>query len=205
MDFYCNPLSPNCRKVDAVAKQLGIALEYKVIDLIKGDSRTPEFLALNPNGKIPVLVDGHVVLWEANAIQCYVASKIDNELWPKTNARYDILRWQAWELAHFGAAARALAFQRVLKPLLGLGKPDEARCQEEETSFRRFASVLDGVLASKRYLVGDRLTLADFCVAAPLSHVRAARLPLAGFANIERWLAALEEEPGWRASTPPPM
>jgi glutathione S-transferase len=205
MDFYTNPLSPNCRKVDAVAKQLGIQLEYKVIDVIKGEARTPEFLAINPNGKVPALVDGDVTLWESNAIQCYVASKTDNELWPKTNARYDILRWQAWELAHFGSAARAIVFQRLLKPLLGLGKADPARCEEEEGYFKRYAAVLDQALAGRRFLVNDTLTLADFCVASSLTHAEPARLPLQGFENIKRWFAALDEQPGWRASTPPPM
>lgn len=205
MEFYTNPLSPNCRKVTAVAKQLGIPLEYKMIDVLKGEGRKPEFLAINPNGKVPTLVDGDVTLWESNAIQCYVASKTENELWPKTNARYDILKWQSWELAHFGAAARAIAFQRLIKPLLGLGKADEARCEEEEGNFKRFAQVLDQSLAGKRFLVGNRLTIADFCVAAPLSHAEAARLPLAGFDNVKRWLNALDDQPGWSASRPPPM
>jgi glutathione S-transferase len=205
MDFYTNPLSPNCRKVDAVAKQLGIPLVYKVVDVVRGEHKTPEYLAINPNGKIPSLVDGDVNLWESNAIQCYIASKTDNELWPKTNARYDIMRWQAWELAHFGAAARALAFQRILKPLFGLGKPDLARCEEEEGYFKRYAAVLDQSLQGKQFLVGNRLTIADFCVASALSHADSARLPLAGFDNIKRWLAALDEQPGWSASRPPPM
>lgn len=205
MDFYTNPLSNNCRKVDAVAKQLGIPLEHKVVDVAKGENRTPEFLAINPNGKIPVLVDGDVTLWESNAIQCYVASKTDNDLWPKTNARYDIMRWQAWEVAHFGAAARAIAFQRIIKPLLGLGQADEARCKEEESNFKRFAAVLEQALVGKRFLVGDGLTIADFCVASSLSHAERARLPLTGFPNIERWFAALDEQPGWSASRPPPM
>jgi glutathione S-transferase len=205
MDFYTNPLSPNCRKVDATAKQLGIALNHKQVDVLKGETRTPDFLAMNPNGMVPVLVDGDVRLWESNAIQCYVASKSDNDLWPKTFLRYDIMRWQAWELAHFGAAARVLVFQRVLKPLLGQGKADQARCEEEEGRFKRFAAVLDGALAGKRFLVNDQLTLADFCVAAPLSHAAAAELPIAGLRNVKRWLAALDEQPGWVASTPPPM
>jgi glutathione S-transferase len=205
MDFYTNPLSPNCRKVDAVAKQLGIPLQHNVIDVAKGEGRKPEYLAINPNGKVPTLVDGDVVLWESNAIQCYIASKTDNDLWPKTNARYHILQWQAWELAHFGAAARAIAFQRLIKPLLGLGQPDEARCEEEEGNFKRFAQVLDQSLSGRRFLVDNRLTLADFCVAASLTHAAAARLPLGGFDNVERWLRALDEQPGWSASRPPPM
>ncbi len=205
MDFYTNPVSPNCRKVDAVAKQLGIPLVHKQVDVLKRETQSPQFLALNPNGMVPVLVDGDVVLWESNAIQCYVASKTDNEMWPKTHHRYDIMRWQAWETAHFGAAARTLFFQRVLKRLLQQGEPDRARVEEAEAQFKRFAAVLDGALAGRRFLVNDQLTIADFCVAAPLTYVEQAKMPLAGFANVQRWRAALDEQPGWRASAPPPM
>ena len=205
MDFYTNPLSPNCRKVDAVAKQLGILLNYKQIDVVKGGTRTPEYLAINPNGMVPALVDGDVTLWESNAIQCYLASKTENELWPKTNLRYDIMRWQAWELAHFGAAARTLTFQRLIKPMLGRGKPDPERCEEAETNFKRFGAVLDGALAGKRFLVNNQLTIADFCVASALTYTEQAQLPVAGLANVKRWFSALDEQPGWRASNPPPM
>jgi len=205
MDFYTNPLSPNCRKVDSVAKQLGISLHHIQVDLVKGGTRTPEFLALNPNGKVPVLVDGDIKLWESNAIQCYVASKTDNELWPKNSLRYDVMRWQSWELAHFGAAARALIFQRVIRQIVGQGKPDLARCEEEEANFKRYAAVLDGHLAGKRFLVDDQLTLADFCVASALTYSEQAKLPVANFGHVKRWFAALDEQPGWRASVPPPM
>jgi glutathione S-transferase len=205
MDFYTNPVSPNCRKVDAVAKQLGVELNQKVIDVSKGENRTPAYLAINPNGKIPALVDGDVKLWEANAMQCYIAAKVNSELWPKTNVRYDIMRWQSWELAHFGAAARGLIFQRIIKPLLGLGPTDAARCEEDEANFKRFAAVLDAQLAGKRFIVGDQLTIADFCVASTLTYIEAARIPVADFGNVRRWFGALDEQPGWRASTPPPM
>ena len=205
MQFPTNPISPNCRKVDAVARQLGLTLEHKIIDVAKRENRTPEFLALNPNGKVPVLVDGDVVLWESNAIQCYVASKKESDLWPKSNLRYDIMRWQAWELAHFGAAARTLVFQRLLKPMLGRGNPDPERCEEAETNFKRFGAVLDGALAGKRFLVNNQLTIADFCVASALTYTEQAQLPVAGLTNVKRWFSALDEQPGWRASNPPPM
>jgi glutathione S-transferase len=205
MDFYSNLLSPNCRKVDAVAKQLGIELDTKLVDVRKNEHRSPAYLALNPNGKIPTLVDGDLVLWESNAIQCYLASKKDNDLWPKTNLRYDIMKWQAWELAHFGAATRAIGFERLVKPLLGLGTPNEARCVEEEENVKRFGAVLDGALKGKRFLCNDQLTLADFCVASSLTYAEQARLPIADFTNVRRWLATMDEQPAWRASKPPPM
>jgi glutathione S-transferase len=205
MDFYTNPLSPNCRKVDAVARQLGIELVRRHIDVAKGDNKTAQFLALNPNGKVPVLVDGDVTLWESNAIQCYVASKTDNEMWPKSNLRYDIMRWQAWELAHFGAAVRGMIFERVVKPLVGIGQPDESRCAEHATEFRRFAAVVNNHLEGRRFLVSDQLTVADFCVASSLTHAAAAKVPLDEFRHLKRWFQALDEQPGWRASSPPPM
>lgn len=205
MDFYTNPLSPNCRKVDAVAKQIGVSLDHKQIDLSKGDNKTPDYLAINPNGMVPALVDGDVKLWESNAMQCYVASKVDNDLWPKSNLRYDIMKWQAWELSHFGNAARALIFQRLLKPMFGMGDPDPARIEEEEGNFKRFAAVLDAQLDGKQFLVNDQLTLADFCVASSLTYTTPAQIPLDGFDNIKNWLSALDEQPGWSGSAPPPM
>lgn len=205
MDFYTNPASPNCRKVDAVAKQLGIELNTKVVDVRKGENRTPAYLAINPNGKIPTLVDGDLVLWESNAIQCYLASKKENDLWPKTNLRYDIMKWQAWELAHFGTAARTLIFERLIKPMLGIGASDEARCAEAEANFKRFGEVLDRQLKGRRFVCGDQLTLADFCLASTLPFAEPARIPLGDFVEIRRWVASLEEQPGWSASKPPPM
>jgi glutathione S-transferase len=205
MDFYMNPLSPNCRKVDAVAKQIGVQLNTKIVDVRKGEHRSPAYLAINPNGMIPALVDGDVTLWESNVIQCYIASKNESDLWPRSNLRYEIRRWQAWELAHFGAAARQLIFQRVLKPLFGICQADVARCQDEEQSFRRFAAVFDAQLKGKRFVVGDQLTVADFCIAPSLGYAVLARIPIAEFPQIQRWLKSLDDQPGWRATTPPPM
>ncbi len=205
MDFYTNPASPNCRKVNAVAKQLAIELDYKQIDTVGGENRKPEFLAINPNGKVPVLVNGDVTLWESNVIACYIASKTDNDMWPKGNLRYDIMRWQSWELAHFGAAARELTFERVIKPMFVGADPDPRICQDAEARFNRFAAVLDGHLDGKRFLVGGRLTVADFCVAAPLTYAAPARLPLEPYEHLRAWYSALDEQPGWRASSPPPM
>jgi glutathione S-transferase len=175
-----------------------------VVDLIKGENRAAWFVELNPNGMVPVLVDGDITLTESNTIQCYIASKLDNELWPRNNLRYEVMRWQAWELAHFGAAVREIAWQRLVKPLIGQ-KTDNARCEEEAAKFGRFASVLDRQLQGRRFIVNDQLTLADFCVAASLTVAQPIKLSLSDYPNIRRWLAGLEDQPGWRASAPPPM
>ena len=83
MKLYNANLSPNALRVRAVANELGIALEVIDVDLRSGGNRTKEFLALNPNGKVPVLVDGDFVLWESRAINAYLATmKPESGLYP---------------------------------------------------------------------------------------------------------------------------
>lgn len=101
MKLYDFPFSPNSRKVRAVAYELGIALETQRVDLLTGGQRSPEFLARNPNGRVPVLEDGDLILWESTAIIRYLAA--GSALLPaarRTAAEVD--RWTAWQLAHLG-------------------------------------------------------------------------------------------------------
>ena len=80
MKLYGFPRSPNTWKVRAVAAQLAMPLELELVDLTK--PRAPAYLALNPTGRTPTLVDGDFVLWESNAIMQYLASQAPNSLWP---------------------------------------------------------------------------------------------------------------------------
>ena len=95
------PPSPNTWKVRAVAAHLGLPLEFEFVDLTKGQQRTPAYLALNPTGRAPVLIDGDFTVWESNAIMQYLAGRSPNSLWPNdSRVRADIMRWQSWQLAH---------------------------------------------------------------------------------------------------------
>jgi glutathione S-transferase len=81
MKLYYFPPSPNTRKVHAVAIHLELPIELRLVDLEKGEQRTPEFVQLNPTGRTPVLQDGDFILWESTAIMQYLASQIPNTLW----------------------------------------------------------------------------------------------------------------------------
>ena len=86
MKLYQFPLSPNCQKVVALAREVGVPLEVVNLDVFKGATRTPEFLQKNPNGKIPLLEDDGLFLWESNAILGYIAAKADrSDLAPKSS------------------------------------------------------------------------------------------------------------------------
>jgi glutathione S-transferase len=183
MKLYTNLFSPNARKVHAVAHELGIELETQKVDLRAGEQRTPEYLELNPNGKVPTLVDGDTVLWESNAIMCYLAGKGDTDLWPKSAKRYDILRWMFWESNHLTDALNRLFFQKFFNR----DDPDQQIIERATKDFRKYATVLDGNLAEKKCVTGDTLTLADFSIGVCFGYTERLELPLDGLDHIQRW------------------
>ena len=204
MKLYGFPPSPNTWKVRAVASHLGLPLELQLVDLTKGQQRTPDYLALNPTGRTPTLVDGDVVLWESTAIMHYLADRKPNTLWPNDpRVRADIMRWQSWQLQHWSKeACEPLIFQRLVKKIMNLGPPDPAVVEKGTEGFHREARVLDAHLAKRSYLVGNELTLADFSVAASLFYVKEAELPLAPYARIQDWFARVSALPAWRETAP---
>ncbi len=193
MKLYGFPPSPNTRKVQAVATHLGIALEFEFIDITKGLSHTPQFLALNPAGRTPVLVDGDFALSESNAIMQYLASKNKNALWPENaRTRAEIAHWQFWQVAHWHEGCGGFLWENMVKKLLLGGDTDPAVLKRAEDAFHRDASVLDTHLA----------TLADFSVASYLHYAAAAKLPLERYQNIQAWYARIEALPAWRDTIP---
>ena len=202
MKLYGFPPSPNTRKVQAVAVHLGIALEFEFVDITKGASRTPQFLALNPGGRTPVLVDGDFKLWESNAIMQYLASKKKNTLWPEDErVRADVARWQFWQVAHWHEGCGGFLWENMVKKFLLGGETDAAALRRAEAAFHRDAPMLDAHLSSREYLV-EALTLADFAVASYLHYAAPAQLPLERYRNIQRWYARIEALPAWGETAP---
>jgi glutathione S-transferase len=202
MKLYGFPPSPNTWKVRAVAAHLGIPLEMQFVDLTK--PRAAEYLALSPTGRTPTLVDGDFKLTESNAILQYIASQKPNSLWPNDpRTRADIMRWQCWQLAHWGKeACEPLIVNRLVKKLLNLGPPDEAEVAKGTAAFHKEAKLLDAQLAKGPYLVGKELTLADFAVAAPLFYIQQGGLPVESYAKLRDWFGRVSALPAWRDTAP---
>jgi glutathione S-transferase len=203
MKLYGFAPSPNTWKVRAVAAHLGIPLEYHHIDLTKGESRTPTYLAINPTGRTPTLADGDFKLWESNAIMQYLASQKPNSLWPdNARTRADISRWQCWQLAHWDNGAVGLIFNRLVKKLLNLGPPDEAAVAKALECFNRDMAILDAHLGQQSYLTGKDVTLADFSVAASLFHAQAAEMPMGPYRKVQEWFGRVSALPCWQQTAP---
>jgi len=194
------PLSPRGFKVLFAAEQLGIDYEMAFVDFAKGAHKSPDFAALNPNMRMPVLEDGDFKLWESNAIVQYLASlKPESGLLPADlKARMIAVKWQFWETAHWDPALAPFMFQNVVKPLFGLGPADPAELQRGEQLFAPLGPILDAQLQQTRYAAGDTLTVADISLGADLRAADPAKMPIENYRGIQRWLTDLRALPGWQ-------
>ncbi|ARP99731.1 glutathione S-transferase family protein [Pseudorhodoplanes sinuspersici] len=199
--YYFETINP--QKACAVAKYVDAPADFVRVDLAKGEHKTPHYLAINPNGKVPALEDGDTKLWEANAIMCHLARKAKSDLWPSNpEKQIDVLKWLTWNSEHFTRHTGNLYFNYIIKPKFGLGEPDTKAVDESTGFFKQFAAVLDDHLAGRTFLLGDHLTVADFAVSVTLPYADRIQLPLDDFKNVVRWKSVLEEIPAWRDPFP---
>ncbi|OYX75538.1 MAG: glutathione S-transferase [Rhizobiales bacterium 32-66-11] len=196
--IYGDPGSGSLRRVTTAAKIMGIEIERVNVDLFKGESHTPEFLKLNPHGLTPVMVDGDVVLYEASAINIYLAEKVGSDLLGTSPAeRYQILQWMFWSGEQWRIFATLTFDERIAKRFMGQPE-DNSIVQLAADKIRAAAAVLDAHLAEHRFIVGDHLTLADIDIAAPFSQNARTKVPFSEFPSLIAWQQRLlDTVPAW--------
>lgn len=204
MKLYYNPMSTNGRLAYVTAVHLGTQLETHVVEMAKGEHKSPEYLAINPNGKVPALVDGDFKLWESGAIAMYLC-----ELAPRSNfyptdakGRADVARWNSWKLAHFGPAVGGIVWERFMKKVLMNQPADEAKVKASEEQFHLFAPVMNAHLETHQWLVNDTLTLADFTVGCPMTYAQASNVSLERYPHIKAWWDRLSQVSAWQKTAP---
>jgi len=204
MKLYSIHNSNNCRRVTATIAHLGVPVEIIEVDMATGAIKKPDYIAKNPNGKVPTLEDGDFKLWESRAIMQYVASKKPgSSFWPTDEKkRADISRWQFWEATTLTKATQPFAFERLFKPMFMKKDPDEAAVEAAGKEFHTVAPILNAQLEGRKFLLGDELTLADFSVGACFSYAEPSKLPWDNYGAIKAWWGRLNEVPAWKTSAP---
>jgi glutathione S-transferase len=199
MQLYYNTYSSNSRRVQLAADHLGIALDLVEINLGSADDRR-RLGEVNANSKLPVLVDGDFVLWESCAIMQYLADGTPGQtVWPQERrARADVSRWMFWACQHFAPAIGVLTWEHIWKKFVTGQDADAKEVARGEADLAEAARVLDDHLATRRWLAGDAVTLADYAVVAPLMYKDRARLPLADYPNLLAWFGRVQELPAWQ-------
>ncbi|WP_244496471.1 glutathione S-transferase family protein [Methylobacterium indicum] len=199
MRIYGDPGSGSLRRVTTAARIMGIELERVFVDLFKGESQTEDFKSrLNPHGLTPVLEDGDLILYEAAAINLYLAEKVNSPLLGSTEKeRSQVLQWMFWSGEQWRTFSVTIFDERVGKTVMNLPR-DENLIAFAEGKIRSAARVLDRHLEGRSFMVGDALTLADLDIAAPFSQVDRAKFPIKDFPNLVAWHEnLLRSFPAW--------
>lgn len=192
--IYGSDLSAPANKVRFAANAIGIKYEYKPIDLRAGEHLKPEFLAINPVGKVPAIDDDGFKMFESNAIIRYLADKNNSLLYPSgLHDRAVVDMWLDFGSMHVGVALSKVIYNRLFAPLRSI-PVDENSLQEGLKFLDRFLPVVDGQLAKNKYIAGAKFTLADINLLALFDPCEIAGIDLSSYKNIVRWRDALRKE-----------
>ena len=177
--------TPNGRKISVALEELGLAYEIVKVDLARGEQRTPEFTALNPNQKIPAIVDGDTTLAESGAILVYLAEKAGRLFSP----RYPVLQWLMFQMAHLGPMlGQAHYFRLQAKEKL----PQAIERYEKEAA--RLFQVMDDRLQRAAYLAGE-YSIADIATYPWVMRYFNFGIELADYPAVQRWTEAIGARP----------
>jgi glutathione S-transferase len=180
-----------------VAEELGLAYEHLPIEIGEAGARAPQFLAINPNGRLPFIEDDRFVLFESLAITLYLAKKHSHgKLYPAAlQDEAKAWQWSFWAISEVDRGVNIWSLHAVRLP------PAERDAVKREEALKVLAApfrVLDAAVAEQPYLLGDAFTVADLNVAAVIS--RAVDMELPAVPNLKSWLMRCLERPAARAA-----
>ena len=185
-----------------VAEELGLAYEHVPVHYLGGATRTPEFLAINPNGRIPVIDDDGVLVWESMACSLYLAERFKHAARPDGPSLAagspaelaEILRWSFWVVTECEKDALTFLMHRAIMP------PERRKPPLASAAERRLLGpvrVLEQHLQTRSYLAGERFTVADVCVASVLAWAQGAREVMTACPAVSGWLQRCLARPAY--------
>lgn len=186
--FYTSA-TPNGHKVSIALEEMGLDYDLKAIDLMQGEQKTPEFLALNPNGRIPVIVDDGFPVFESGAILIYLAEKTGQFMPSDVKGRSQVLQWLMFQMGGVGPMmGQANVFFRYFPEKI---QPAIDRYQKEG---RRLFEVLESQLEKSEYLAGD-YSIADMATWPWVRTHKWSGIEVDGLPNLQRWMDAIAARP----------
>jgi len=199
MDLYYGRWSGNSARAAFGLAEAGASFQPHFIDTRGGENRKPEYLSVNPMGKVPAFVDGKLRLWESNAINWYVAEKLKARTLPTSlEGRASVQRWLFFQSAHVtpacisvfrGTHPRMQAFWQM--------KADSQIVEAGRKELARYFPVLESGLANGDWLEGD-FSLADIAYAPHLSLVAEGGFDFSPYPRVKAWLDRMLARPAWK-------
>lgn len=178
-------------------EEVGVDYDHVPTHFLK-DSKAPEYLAVNPNGRIPSLVDGDVTLFESMAINLYAAERWGPQLYPADVAdRGRVHQWSVWGISEIEPAQMKIVVQKFFTP--AEKRSDKAIAAAEKELLRPFG-VLDAHLSDRTYLLGDEFTIADLNVAGVMLLLQLIQFDYSAFKHVQRWANLCYARPSFTAA-----
>lgn len=196
---YGAPMSSAIPVMLAV-EELGVPHEFVAVDLEAGDQRKPEFLALNPNGKVPmILVDGSPV-FESLAILQWLGERygVERGLWPKANtrARFEAASWATWTYVTFSASFTR--FSHACSERIPAERHNDAQAEFSAAELQSQLGLLDAKLSDQPYLGGAAYSLLDLIVGNGVIYAGFTGVPTKDHPHVEAWLARIQARPAYQ-------
>ncbi|TBW48124.1 glutathione S-transferase [Marinobacter halodurans] len=189
--LHQHPLSGHSHRVTLFLNLLGLPYEAIEVDLLRGDQKTPAFLALNPFAQVPVIEDGTTVLPDSNAILVYLAKRYDAEGW-LPDAPEAAARVQRWLSVAAGQLVSGPAIARVSNVF---GR--QADLDQCAVVANRLFPLMENELADRQWLADTRPTLADVAMYSYTAHAPEGGISLEPYPQIRAWLERIESLPGF--------
>ena len=187
--------SGNVQKVLWLLEELKLPYEREDYGRQFNNTQTPDYLRLNPNAKVPTLVDGTLVIWESNTILRYVAAKARSNLYPADLAkRTQVERWMDWQLASLNNPYLAMFREAKLEPA-----KRSADFANQQKDLGAQLAILDKSMG--RWVAGDEMTVADICLAPIVYRCLRFGVDLPELANLKRWDAAISARDAFKKAT----
>jgi glutathione S-transferase len=196
MKIYGDAKSGNCYKIKLLCALLSIEHEWIAVDILRGESRSAEFLAMNPNGQIPVCItDDDAILTQSNAILYYLGQGSD--YWPDDHLQQTrVLEWQFFEqYTH----EPSIAVARFIKLYQGMPEEREDEYEAKLKSGYRALQVMEDRLRQQDYLATDNVSLADISLYAYTHVAHQGGFDLSSFSAITAWISRIQALPAYRS------
>ena len=196
LTFYYAPMS-TASLTQIVLEELGVPVEKIKLDISKGDTKKPEFLKLNPNAKVPVVVHDGTPIWESAALTMYLGEMfgVEKKLYPAPGPQRGVaMQWIVWTNVTLGDAVYRVARNTMWAP----EEQRNAKAAEQGVKdVQALLKILDGALEGKQYLVGD-YTLADTHVHSFTDWLRHMKTDFSAFKNINAWSERCAARPAYK-------
>lgn len=193
--LYCFGESGNAYKCALAMTLTGLDWTPVFVDFFKGEARSPAFLAINPMGEVPVLVEGDLTLTQSGVILSHVVS-LTGQMGGQTEAdRREVMRWLFWDNHKLSGQAGTTRF---LGNFLAPEKRPEGVVPFLQGRMKAAYKVLDGHLAGRDWIVGDAPTIADLSCCSYLYYPEPFGFDRKDWPNIDRWLEGIAALPGWK-------